>query len=69
MPFLMPLGFEKMLVAFGKGEKTRWILTHKVVSAIGPEKTSGVLFFHAFSGHCVILSWQINVFLENMECV
>ena len=55
MPSLMELGLEKMWVTFGKGEKTRWIPTHEVASAIGPEKTRGILFFHAFSG-CDIVS-------------
>ena len=55
MPSLMQLGFEKMWVTFGKGEKTRWIPKHEVVSNIGPEKTRGILFFYAFSS-CEILS-------------
>lgn len=55
MPALMQLGLEKMWVTFGKGEKTRWIPIHEVVSAIGPEKTRGILFFHAFTG-CDVVS-------------
>ena len=49
------IGLEKMWVTFGKDEKTRWIPIHKVVSAIGPEKAHGILFFHAFTG-CDIIS-------------
>ena len=43
-PSLMQLGLEKMWVAFGKGEKMRWISIHEVASAIGPEETRGILF-------------------------
>ena len=31
---------------------------HKVVSAIGPEKTCGILFFHAFSGCDIVSSFH-----------
>lgn len=58
MPYLMQLGLEKMWVTFGKGEKTRWIPIHEVVSAIGPEKTRGILFFHAFSGCDIVSSFH-----------
>ena len=50
MSSLMQLGLQKMWVSFGKGEKTKWIPIHEVVPAIGPKKTRGILFFHAFSG-------------------
>ena len=56
MPSLMQL--EKMRVTFGKGEKTRWIPIHEVVSATGPEKTRGILFFHAFSGCHIVSSFH-----------
>ena len=49
-PSLAATGLEKMWVAFGKGKQRRWIPIHDLVSAIGPEKTSGMLFFHAFTG-------------------
>ena len=58
MPSLMQLGLEKMWVTFGKGEKTRWIPIHEVVSAIEPEKTHGILFFHAFSGCDIVSSFH-----------
>ena len=48
----------KMLVAFGKGGKTRWITIHEVVSAIGSEKTRDILFFHAFSGCDIVSSFH-----------
>jgi len=38
-----------MWVTFGKREKTRLIPIHEVVLAIGPEKTRGILFYHAFT--------------------
>ena len=33
----------------------KWIPIHDIVSAIGPEKTSGILYFHAFTG-CDVVS-------------
>ena len=44
-----------MWVVFGKGEHTRWIPIHDVAFSLGPEKTNGILFFHAFSG-CDVVS-------------
>ena len=37
-------------IAFGQGASARWIPVHDVLTAIGPEKVSGILFFHAFTG-------------------
>ena len=42
-------------IAFGQGASTRWIPVHEVVSAIGPQKASGLLYFHAFTG-CDVVS-------------
>ena len=58
MPSLAATGLEKMWVAFGKGEHRRWIPIHELVCAIGPEKMSGMLFFHAFTGCDVVSSFN-----------
>ena len=58
MPSLVATGLEKMWFAFGKGEHRRWIPIHELVSAIGPETTSGMLFFHAFTGCDVVSSFN-----------
>ena len=58
VPSLMQLGLEKMWVTSGKGEKTRWIPIHEVVSAIGPDKTRSILFSHAFSGCDIVSSFH-----------
>ena len=58
MPSLAAIGLEKMWVAFGKGEHRRWIPIHELVSAIGPEKASGMLFFYAFTGCDVVSSFN-----------
>ena len=55
LPSLQELGLEKLWIAFGKETHLRWIPTHDIVSTIGPEKTSGILFSHAFSG-CDVVS-------------
>jgi hypothetical protein len=43
-------GMEKLWIEFGQGQNVRWIPVHDVCSAIGQEKSEGILFFHAFSG-------------------
>ena len=55
MPSLKTIGLEQMWIRFGKGEHTRWIPIHDLVSTLGPEKTNGMLFFHAFTG-CDVVS-------------
>jgi hypothetical protein len=55
MSLLQALGLKSMWIAFGQGATLRWIPIHDVVSAIGPERASGILFFHAFTG-CDIVS-------------
>ena len=55
MPSLAATGLEKIGLHFCKGEHRRWIPIHEIMSAIGPEKTSGMLFFHAFTG-CDVVS-------------
>ena len=73
MSSLMQLGLQKMWVSFGKGEKTKWIPIHEVVPAIGPEKTRGILFFHAFSGCDMVSAFygksKKSACLENMRGV
>lgn len=55
LPSLQELGLQKFWLAFGQGVYLRWIPIHELVDTIGPEKTNGMLFFHAFSG-CDIVS-------------
>ena len=50
LPYLQEIGLEIMWIAFGQGASARWIPAHDVLTAIGPEKVSGILFFHAFTG-------------------
>ncbi|KAJ8340119.1 hypothetical protein SKAU_G00347520 [Synaphobranchus kaupii] len=49
-PSLQDLGLQKLWVAFGHGQSLRWIGVHDLYCYIGPEKTKGILFFHAFTG-------------------
>lgn len=58
LPSLQRLGLQNMWIAFGQGASARWIPVHEVVTAIGPEKTSGLLFFHAFTGCDVVSSFH-----------
>ena len=43
------LGLEQLWVSFGLGNKRRWIPIHAISQQLGPEKSKGMLFFHAFS--------------------
>jgi hypothetical protein len=74
MPTLLELGLQKLWISFGQGTSLRWIPVHEIVSQIGPEKTHGMPFFHAFTG-CDLVSafrgkgkksaWQTwNVFTD-----
>ena len=58
LPYLQRLGLQHMWIAFGQGGNARWIPVHDVVSGIGPEKTSGILYFHAFTGCDVVSSFH-----------
>ena len=58
LPSLQELGLQKLLVAFGQGSHLIGIPIHDIVTTFGPEKTNGILFFHAFSG-CVINAFSV----------
>lgn len=58
LPSLQELGLENMWIAFGQGVNIRWIPVHEVVSAIGPEKASGIPYFHAFTGCDVVSAFR-----------
>jgi len=47
---LKSLGLEQLWVSFGTGKRRRWIPIHDLCAHMGPEKSKGLLFFHAFSG-------------------
>lgn len=49
---------QKLWIAFGQGTHLKWIPIHDIVSTIGPEKTSGILFFHAFTGCDVVSAFR-----------
>ena len=55
---LQELGLQKLWIAFGQGAHLKWIPIHEIVPVIGPEKTSGILFFHAFTGCDVVSSFR-----------
>ena len=48
---------EKLWIAFGRGKDLRWIPIHEIASAMGP-KSSGLPFFHAFSGCDTVSSFH-----------
>ena len=56
LPSLHERDLQKLWVAFGQLSHLIWIPIHDIVTTIGPEKTNGILFFHAFS------CWVFNAF-------
>jgi len=52
---LQDIGLQQLWVAFGQGQHLKWIAVHDLQNSIGPEKSKGILFFHAFTG-CDVVS-------------
>ena len=42
-------GLRSMLIDFWQGASARWIPVHELLSAIGPQITRRILYFHAFT--------------------
>ncbi|CAC5403759.1 unnamed protein product [Mytilus coruscus] len=40
----------ELWIAFGVGKNFRYLSIHDIANALGPEKSHGLLFFHAFTG-------------------
>lgn len=58
MPVLFPLkeiGLKYLWIAYGQGLNTRWIPVHQLAENVGTSRSSGMPFFHAFTG-CDIVS-------------
>ena len=55
---LQELDLQKLWIAFGQGKHLKCIPIHDIVSAIGLEKTSGILYFHAFTGCDVVSAFR-----------
>lgn len=51
-------GLERLWVEFGQGQSIRWLPIHDMVVNLGPEKSSGMLFFHAFTGCDVVSAFR-----------
>ena len=58
LPIRQVLGVEKLWVAFGQGQNVRWIPIHDISTSIGPEKSKGLLLFHAFTGCDVVSAFR-----------
>ena len=44
-----------MWLAFGQGRNLKWTSVNELTTTLAPERSSGILFFHAFTG-CDIVS-------------
>ena len=55
---LQALGLKELWIAFGQGRNLRWIPVHDLAVALGPDKTSGILFFHSFTGCDVVSAFR-----------
>ena len=51
-------GLDMLWVEFGQGQSIRWLPIHNMVVNLGPEKASGMLFFHAFTGCDVVSAFR-----------
>ena len=47
---LQELGHQKMWLAFRQGRNLKWIPVHELTPTLAPYRSSGILFFHAFTG-------------------
>ena len=55
LPILQKIGLLQLWIAFGHGRNLRWIKVHDLYLSIAPQKSRGLLFFHAFTG-CDVVS-------------
>ena len=55
---LQDAGLERLWVEFGQGQSLRWFPIHDLVMNLGPEKSRGMLFFHAFTGCDVVSAFR-----------
>eukprot|EP00794_Sanderia_malayensis_P010250 gene10250-11304_t len=44
------LALDELWIEFGAGKNRRWIPIHRIVEALGEEKCSALLYWHAFTG-------------------
>ena len=58
LPVLQALGLEELWIVFGQRRNLRWIPVHDLAVAFGPHKTSGILFFHSFTGCDVVSAFR-----------
>ena len=52
---LQDAGLVRLWVEFGQGQSVKWFPIHNMVLSLSPEKSSSMLFFHAFTG-CDVVS-------------
>ena len=52
---LQELGLQEMWLTFGQGRNLKWVSVHELNTTLAPERSSGILFFRAFTG-CGIVS-------------
>ena len=55
---LQEMGLQEMWLAFGKGRNLKWIAVHELIATLAPDRTSGILFFHAFMGCGVVSAFR-----------
>ena len=58
LPTLQGIGLQHLWLAFGQGRSLRWIPVHELLPSIGQQKSSGLLFFHAFTGCDVVSAFR-----------
>ena len=58
MPSLQKIGLQQLWITFGQGRNLRWIPIHDLYLSIGPQKSRGLLFFHAFTDCDVVSAFR-----------
>ena len=68
---MQKLNVSELWIAFGVGKNFRYIRTHSIAMAMGPEKASALPFFHAVTGCDTVPAFagrgKINC-LGGLEC-
>ena len=57
---LQELGLQELWLAFGQGRNLKWIPVHELTSTLAPERSSGILFFHAFTGCDTVSAFRVK---------
>ena len=58
--FFDRLQLKELWIKFGVSKHIKYLAIHEISKSLGPEKCSGLLFFHAFSGCDTVSSFRLH---------